>query len=116
MPNDLDTPPELRLDPMPATPGVALVDPKVPEARELIVSTSQQQRHSRAILNVRGVHPRTKHEATSIDEDVAFAPIDAFGAIVASHAADAGRPYRLAVDDASTRLGVAPNPHPELVS
>jgi hypothetical protein len=37
MPNDLDTPPELHLNPMPATPSIALVDPKVLEARELIV-------------------------------------------------------------------------------
>ena len=116
MSNYLDTPPELRLDPISATPSVALVHPHMLEARKLIVSALQQQRHGCAILNIRGVHLCTKYETTRIDEDVAFAPIDALGAIVASDTADACRSNRLAVDDASTRLGMAPDPHAELLA
>jgi len=39
MTHNLDPPPELRLDPMLATPGVPLVDPELCDARELIVGT-----------------------------------------------------------------------------
>ena len=116
MPNDLDTPPELRLDPMLTSPRVALVDPKMLYARELVVRTLQQQRYAGTILNVRGVYLGSKNQATGIDEDVAFAPIDAFGTIVASDAADAGGSNRLAVDNASTRLRVAPDTHAELLA
>jgi hypothetical protein len=84
---------ELRLDPMPTTSGVALVDPQVLDTRELIVGAFEQQRHGRAILNVRGVHFRTKHEATGIDEDVALAAIDTLGAIVSADTTDSRRPY-----------------------
>ena len=53
------------------------------------------------------LHPGSKDQATGIDQDVTFATIDAFGAIVAADAADTGRSDRLAVDDAGTRLRVA---------
>jgi hypothetical protein len=65
MSNHLDTPPELRLDPMPPTPGVVLVDPQMLECRELIVGAVQQQRHSGAVLNVGRVHLGPKDQATS---------------------------------------------------
>src|SRR5262245_54997840 len=38
---------------------------------------------------------------------MAFAAIDAFGAVVSTYPTDAGGSNRLAVDNASTRLGVA---------
>ena len=92
MPCDLDIPPELRLDPMPATPGVALVDPDVLDPWELIVGTVQQQRDTSTILNVGGVHLCAQDQATSIDQDVAFAAVDALRAIVAADTAHASRP------------------------
>jgi hypothetical protein len=116
IPNHLNIPPELRLDPMPTTPSVALVDPQVLEARELIVGAFEQQRHGRAILNVRGVHLRTKNEATGIDEYVAFSTIDAFGSVVATDAPDTCGANRLAVDDAGARLRVAPDSRSELLA
>ena len=114
MPNDVDTPPELRLDPLSATPGVPLVDPEVFDAGELIVSTFQQQRHSCAILNVCRMHLGSKDQAARVDEDVAFATIDAFGAIVAADTADTSSTNRLAVDDAGARLRAAANLGAEL--
>jgi hypothetical protein len=42
MPNDLDTPAELLLDLMLAAPGVALVDPNMLDAGELVVRAFQQ--------------------------------------------------------------------------
>jgi hypothetical protein len=51
-----------------------------------------------------------------MDQDVAFAAIDALGAVVPTYAADAGRSNRLVIDDASTRLRVAPDTGTELLA
>ncbi len=116
MPNHLDRPPKVLLDPaLPAT-RVALVDPQVLDAGEVIGNSLQQQGHGSAILNVRRVYFCSQHQALAIYENVALAAIDAFGAIVAAYAADPGRPDRLTVDDASGRLRVAPNAHAELLA
>src|SRR4030095_6260442 len=112
----LDIPPELRLNPMPATAGVALIDPDVVDARELIVGTVQQQRHPSAILNVGGVHSSTQDQAAGIDQDVTLAAIDTFGSIVAAYAANAGRANRLAINDRSTRLRIAADTDAELLT
>jgi hypothetical protein len=116
MPNNLHIPAELRLDPMLPTSRVALVDPQMPDARKLLVSAFQQQRHGSAILNIRRVHPGSKYQATRIDEDMAFAPIDTFGPVVAADAADTSGSNRLAVDDASTRFRVASSTRAELLA
>lgn len=116
MSNDLNTPPELRLDPMSTAPGVTLIDPKMLEGRELVVGAVQQQRHAGAVLNVGRVHLGPKDQATGIDQDVAFAAIDTLRAIVAANAANPGRSDRLAIDDARTRLRVAPDPQSELLT
>src|SRR5579864_1143094 len=116
MPNDLDVPPELRFDPMLATAGVHLVDPEMLCAGKLLVSAVEQQGNASAILDVCCVHFGTKDEATSIDENVAFAAVDAFGTIVAPNTADASGSNRLAIDDRSTRLRVAANPYTELLT
>ena len=86
------------------------------DTRKLLVSAFQQQGNGGAILNVRGVHVRSKNEATSIDQNVAFAAIDAFGAVVPADAADARGSNRLAVDDASARLRVAADTDAKLLS
>jgi hypothetical protein len=65
--NNLEIPAKLRLDPMPTTPGVTLVDPGVLDSRELSVGTMKQQRHTSAILNVGSVDSCAQHEATAID-------------------------------------------------
>jgi hypothetical protein len=93
MSDDLDVPSKLRLDPMPATASVDLVDPDVRDPWELIVDTVQQQRHASSILNVSGVHLRAQHEAASIDQDVALAAIDAFGAVVARYTTHPSCPH-----------------------
>ena len=116
MPNNLHIPAELRLDPTLPTSRVALVDPQMPDARKLLVSAFQQQRHGSAILNIRRVHPGSKNQATRIDQDMAFAPIDTFGTVVAADAADTGGSNRLTVDDASTRLRVASSTRAELLA
>ena len=116
MSNNLDIPAELRLDPMLSTSRVALVDPQMPDARKLLVSAFQQQRHGSAILNIRRVHPGSENQATRIDEDMAFAPIDTFGTVVAADAADTSGSNRLAVDDASTWLRVASSTRAELLA
>ena len=116
MPNHLDPPPKVLLDPTLTTAGVALVDPQVLDAGEVIGNSLQQQGHGSAILNVRRVHLRSQHEPLAIYENVALAAIDAFGAIVATYAADPGRPDRLTVDDASGRLRVASNTRAELLT
>ena len=92
MPNHLDPPPKVLLDPALTTAGVALVDPQVLDAGEVIGNSLQQQGHGSAILNVSRVHFRSQHEALAIYENVALAAIDAFGTIIAPHTADAGRP------------------------
>ena len=116
MANDLHIPSELRLDPMLSTPRVALIDPEVGDARKLVVGAFQQQWDAGAILNVCRMHPGSKNQATGIDEDVAFAAIDAFGTVVATNTADTSGPNGLAVDDASARLGVAPDTGAELLA
>ena len=116
MANDLDIPSELRLDPMPAAAGVALVDPKMLEARELLICAFQQQWHAGAVLNVRCVHFGAKNEATGIDEDVTFAAIDTFGTVVSSYAANTSCANRLAIDDRSTRLRIAADAHAQLLT
>jgi hypothetical protein len=83
-------------------------------AGEVIGNSLQQQGHGSAILNVSRVHFRSQHEPLAIYENVAFAAIDAFGAIVAADAANPGRPDRLTVDDARARLRVTPNTRTEL--
>jgi hypothetical protein len=93
MSDHLDIPPELHLDPMPAAPGVALVDPDMLDL----------------ILNVGGVHLCAKDQATGIDQDVALAAIHAFGTVVAAYTTHTACPDGLAVDDRRARLGVAPD-------
>ena len=60
MSNHFHPPPELRLDPLLATPGVPLVDPELLDARELSFGTFQQQPHAGTILDLRGVHLGSK--------------------------------------------------------
>ena len=86
------------------------------EARELVVSTLEQQRHARAVLDIGSVHFGAQHKAPSIDQDMAFAAIDALGAIVATDAADPSRAYGLAVDNAGGGVGVAPDGDAELLT
>jgi len=116
MSDDLDSPPKLHLDPMPTTPGVALVDPDVLDPWELIVGTVQQQRDTSTILNVVGVHLGAQDQATGIDQDVAFAAIHAFGTVVAAYATHASCPDGLAVDDRRARLGVAADTGAQLLT
>jgi hypothetical protein len=116
VPNHLDPPAELLLNPTLTTPRVALVYPQMFDAREVIGSSFQQQGHSSAILNVRRMHFRPQHEALAVDQDVAFAAVDAFGAVVAADAANTRRSDRLAVDDAGARLRVTPNTCSELLA
>jgi hypothetical protein len=94
----------------------ALVDPQVLDAGEMIGNSLEQQGHGSAILNIRRVHFCPQHKAQAVDQDVALAAIDAFGAIVAADAANPGRPDRLTVDDAGARLRVAPNTRAELLA
>jgi hypothetical protein len=53
---------------MPGVPGVALPRPQKLEPRKLLVSSFQRQRQAGAILNVCGVHSRSKNKATGINE------------------------------------------------
>jgi|SRR5438874_8162618 len=86
------------------------------DARELPVSALQEQGHARSILNIRRVHIGTQYQAAAIDQDVALAAVDPFGAVVATNAADAGRPDGLAVDNACTRLRIAADGRAELLA
>ena len=86
------------------------------DAGELIVSPLQEQRDAGPILNVGRVYLGAQYQAPRIDQNVALAAIDAFRAVVATDAADASRTNRLAVDDACTRLGVAPDIRAELLA
>lgn len=47
--------------------------------------------------------------APRVDQDVALAAIDSIGPVEPAYTAEAGRPDRLAIDDAGTRLRVAPD-------
>jgi hypothetical protein len=116
MSNDLHPPPELRLDPMLATPGVPLVNPEMFDARELLVGAFQQQWHACPILHIGSVHLSSKDQATCVDQDVPFAAVDAFGAVIPAGATHAGRSDRLAVDDARARLGLPPACRAELLA
>ena len=90
MSDDFDPPAKLGFNPMLATAGIALVHPELLEARELLVSTIQQQRHGGAILHVGGVHPGSENQTTGIDQEMPLAAVDALGAIVAADTTDAG--------------------------
>src|SRR5215213_6822435 len=86
------------------------------DARELLVSTLEQQRHPRAVLDIGSVHFGAQHEAATIDQDVAFAAIDALGPIVATDAANPSRADGLAVDNTGARMGVASDAGAELLA
>src|SRR5690348_8799018 len=86
------------------------------DTRKLLVSAVEQQWHPRAILDIGCVHFGAHYEAARIDQDMAFAAIDALGSIVATDAASASRPYRLAVDNAGARLGLPPDSRAELLA
>ncbi len=116
MSDDLHTPPEVVLDPSLAATCIALIDPKVFDMRELFVGSLQQQRHARAILNVGCVHFGAQYQAARVDQYVALAAIDAFGAVIAALTADAGRPDRLAIDDARAGMRVASDADAELLA
>jgi len=109
-------PPELRFDPMLTAAGVALVDPKMLDTGKLLVSAVEQQGNAGAILDVCCVHFGTNDKATSVDENVAFAAVDAFGTIVAGDTADASGSNRLAIGDRSTWLRVAADANAELLT
>ena len=96
----------------PCSPG----RPTDARCEETVGQRLPQQRHGSAILNIRRVHPGSKNQATRIDEDMAFAPIDTFGTVVAADAADTSGSNRLAVDDASTWLRVASSTRAELLT
>ena len=104
------------LDPTLAATCIALIDPKVFDARELFVGSPQQQRHRRTVLHIARVPFGEQHKAASIDQNVAFAAINAFGAVIAAHTVDAGRPDRLAIDDACAGMRVAPDGDVELLA
>jgi hypothetical protein len=91
MTNNLHPPPELRLDPMLATSCVPLVYPEVFDARELLVGAVKQQRDAGPILDIGSVHFGSKNQATGIDQDVPFAAIDAFSAVIPADASHASR-------------------------
>jgi len=116
MPNHLHPPAKMLLDPTLASACVDLIHPQMFDTRKLLVGALQQQRHTRAILDIGSVHFGAQHETASIDEDVAFAAVDALGAIVATYAADASRPYGLAVDNAGARVGIAADAGAELLA
>ena len=71
---------------------------------------------TRAILDIGSVHSGAQYQAVRIDQDMAFAAIDALGSIVAMNAANARRPYGLAVDKAGAGVGVASDPGAELLA
>ncbi len=54
-----------------------------------------------------------EHEALGVDEQMPLAALDLLAAVVAAHAANAGRLDGLAVDDASAGLGIAAQAHPQ---
>src|SRR5258707_5124439 len=116
MPNDLDSPPEVLLNPALATARVALVNPQVFDAGEGIGGSCQEQGHASTILNVCGVHLHPQDQTLAIYQNVALATVDAFGAIVAAHATDPGCSHRLAVDNPGARLRVTPNTRAELLT
>src|SRR5262249_42111773 len=62
------------------------------------------------------MHFGAQYQTARIDQNVALAAIDPLGTIVATHAADAGRPDGLAVDDARARVGGAPDADTELLA
>jgi hypothetical protein len=62
------------------------------------------------------VHLRAQHQAAGVDQDVPLAPVNAFGTIVATNAANTGCPDRLAVDDACARLRLAANADAEVLA
>src|SRR5216684_3682423 len=86
------------------------------DARKLIVSPPPRATGRRPDLECRPCVPWRAVPGPRIDQNVALAAIDAFRAVVATDAADASRTNRLAVDDACTRLGVAPDVGAELLA
>jgi hypothetical protein len=104
MRNHFHAPAEMLFDPTLASAGVALIHPQMFDARELLASTLEQQRHPGAVLDIGSVHFGSQHEAAAIDQDVAFAAINALGPIVATDAADPSRSSLVAAMPPSTQL------------
>ena len=86
------------------------------DTRKLLVSTLEQQRHRRAVLDIGRVHFGAQYEAARIDQDMAFGAIDALGPIVATDAPNPSRAYGLAVDNTGARVGVASDAGAELLA
>ena len=79
VPHHLDLPPEVFLNPALAAAGVALVDPQVLDAGEVLGNSLQQEGHASTVLNVSRVHFCPQHKAQAVHQDVALAAVDAFG-------------------------------------
>src|SRR5579859_1246820 len=71
--DDLDTPPQLPLDPGPASAGIALIQPDVSQTPEPVLHAREHPRHSRSILHVRGVHRRCEHQPQRVDQEMPLA-------------------------------------------
>src|SRR5438067_13195376 len=84
--------------------------------RELPIRPRREQGNACPILNIRRVHLGTQHQAPAIDQDVALAAVDAFGAVVTTNTADDGRPDGLVIANASARLRIAPGRRTELLT
>src|SRR5918911_1371627 len=105
--HDLDAPAEVLLDPLSPAAGVALVQPHVLQARELLGDAVQQQRDGGPFLDGGRMDDGPQHQAERVDQDVALAAVDLLAAIEAPHPAHARGLDALAVDDARARLGMA---------
>ena len=76
----------------------------------------QQQLDAITVHDMRGAHADGQYKAFGVDEQMALAPLDLLAllaAVVAAHAADAGRLDRLAVNDPSAGRWMAPQSHPQ---
>ena len=68
MPNDLHPAAEVLVDPGLAITRVPLIYPEMLNAREVIVSSLQEQRHGRTVLNIGRVYLRAQYEISRIDQ------------------------------------------------
>src|SRR5919204_1615373 len=114
--HDVHAPAQVLLDPLPPAAGVALVQPHVLEARELLGDPVQQQRDGGTFLDGCRMDDGPEHQAERVDQDVALAAIDLLATVEAAHATYARGLDALAVDDAGARLRLPPGHDPHVLA
>src|SRR5919197_2327815 len=112
MPNHFHTPAQLRFNPGLSTPCVALIDPHMLQPWKLRLDSLQHQGDSRSVLDRSAVDLDPQDQPLGVHQQVALAPTELLGAIIAPNAPHPSCLDRLAIENACARLCIASRFYP----